>query len=373
VFTPGDAQQAIALDQIEQRVTALLAQDVTHQTTQLMDILTQGKVFGGELDLITMHGNCRFYPSHEPQWHSVAMSSTNRPAQALTGLLLAAAGAVLFASKGLFSKALFHSGVDYPTLTALRALLALPLFALLSLRTRLSLRKVPARTLCEAACAGLLCYGAGALIDFHALELIDISIERALLFSYPALIVLWSALALRAWPRPAILVALALTWVGIMLVVGGFDAAAWKHNLTGSLMVLFCATTTAAYFLLGQRCIPALGSSGFTIVAMTAATAGVLIYYLFSHSLTAVAAVSAQSWLLLLALSVLCLFLPTLLQAEGIKRIGAVRGALAGTVGPPASLLMGALLLGERPHIWQMLGTVLVVAGVLVIARMRAL
>jgi drug/metabolite transporter (DMT)-like permease len=249
------------------------------------------------------------------------MSSTNRPTQVLTGLLLAAAGAVLFASKGLFSKALFHSGVDYPTLTALRALLALPLFALLGLRTRLSLREVPKRTLCEAAFAGVLCYGVGALIDFHALELIDISIERALLFSYPAMIVLWSAVVLRAWPRPAILIALTLTWVGILLVVGGFDAAAWRHNLTGSLMVLFCATTTAAYFLLGQRCIPVLGSSGFTIVAMTAATAGVLIYYLFSHPLTAVLAISANSWLLLLGLSVLCLFLPTLLQAEGIKRI----------------------------------------------------
>ena len=319
-----------------------------------------------------MHGNYRFYPSPEPQWHSVVMSSTNRPAQALTGLLLAAAGAVLFASKGLFSKVLFHSGVDYPTLTALRALLALPLFALLGLGTRLSLRAVPTRTVLEAAFAGVLCYGAGALIDFHALELIDISIERALLFSYPALIVLWSALVLRAWPRPAILVALALTWGGILLVVGGFDAAAWQHNLTGSLMVLFCATTTAAYFLLGQRCIPVLGSSGFTIIAMTAATAGVLLYYLFSHPLTAVLAVSAHSWLLLLALSVLCLFLPTLLQAEGIKRIGAVRGALAGTVGPPASLLMGAWLLGERPHVWQLLGTVLVIAGVIVIARMRA-
>ena len=35
------------------------------------------------------------------------------------------------------------------------------------------------------------------------------------------------------------------------------------------------------------------------------------------------------------------MFLPTLLQAGGIRRIGAERGSLAGTIGPPAALLMG--------------------------------
>ena len=56
-----------------------------------------------------------------------------------------------------------------------------------------------------------------------------------------------------------------------MLVVGALDGDAWRANLAGSLMVLGCATTTATYFLLGERCIPELGSSGFTIVAMDAA------------------------------------------------------------------------------------------------------
>ena len=51
------------------------------------------------------------------------MSTSSRPARAFTGLLMAAAGAILFASKGLFSKALFQQGVDYQTLTVLRALL----------------------------------------------------------------------------------------------------------------------------------------------------------------------------------------------------------------------------------------------------------
>ncbi len=49
------------------------------------------------------------------------------------GLSLAGAGAILFASKGLFTKALFHSGIDFVTMTALRAVLALPMFFALGL------------------------------------------------------------------------------------------------------------------------------------------------------------------------------------------------------------------------------------------------
>jgi drug/metabolite transporter (DMT)-like permease len=66
------------------------------------------------------------------------------------------------------------------------------------------------------------------------------------------------------------------------------------------------------------------------------------------------------------------MFLPTLMQAEGIRRIGAVRGALVSTVGPPASLLMGAALLGERPGLWQLLGTASIIVGVLVIGLRSA-
>jgi hypothetical protein len=40
----------------------------------------------------------------------------------MLGLLLAGIGAILFASKGLFSKALYRGGVDYQVLTVWRSL-----------------------------------------------------------------------------------------------------------------------------------------------------------------------------------------------------------------------------------------------------------
>lgn len=304
------------------------------------------------------------------------MSRAPSPApsrRALLGLLFMAAGGVLFASKGLFAKALHMEGVDYQTVTALRALLALPLFAALGIWRGAGLRsRATPRTVALAALAGVLCYAIGAMVDFRALEIIDVSLERALLFTYPTLIVAWQSLVRRRWPRPAIMISLLLAYAGILLVVGVLDGDAWRGNLTGSLMVLGCAATTASYFLIGERCMPELGSSGFTIIAMSAAAVVVCAVFLVTHPLVVVTALTLHQWLLLAALAVLCMFLPTLLQAEGIRRVGAARGSLASTIGPPAALLLGVLFLGERPSAWQLAGTALIIAGILVIARQGA-
>jgi drug/metabolite transporter (DMT)-like permease len=286
-----------------------------------------------------------------------------------TGFVFAGCAALLFASKGLFVKALAARGVDYLTMTMVRGLLALPLFAALALWRGVNLRHAPPRALWLAALAGALGYGIGALVDFRALELIDVSVERALLFTYPALVVGWQALARRQLPSRMVLMALVATYGGIMLVVGGFDAGLWRQNLFGALLVLTCAACMACYFLLGERSIATLGSSGFALVALGAAAGFVLVCFVLYRPLTAVTGLDAHDWLLMVALAVLCMFLPTLFQAGAISRIGAARGALASTIGPPAALLLGVLLLGERPDIWQLLGTALIVAGIVLIAR----
>lgn len=293
------------------------------------------------------------------------------PRSLVAGIALFGGGAVLFASKGVFAKALYRGGMDFQTLTTLRALISLPLFALLAIGRGLRLHHRSPRALVLAALAGVLCYALGALLDFYALTLVDVSVERALLFSYPALVVAWTSLNRRRLPSRAVLLALALTWVGILLVVGAFDPRLWQANLGGSLLVLACASTTAAYFLLGEKCIPELGSMGFTIVAMTAAAVAVTLHYVATHPLAALTHVDLRGWLLLVALAVLCMFLPTLMQAEGVRRIGAVRGSLSGTIGPPAALFLGVVALGERPGIGQLVGTAMIVVGILVMTRPR--
>jgi drug/metabolite transporter (DMT)-like permease len=299
------------------------------------------------------------------------------------GMLCVAIAAMLFASKGLFGKALYQRGVGFELLVAVRAVLAMPLFLWIGLRRepRVSaggdedarpLAVVPpprarprARAILAAAVAGIVCYYVGALVDFWALTLIDASVERVLLFSYPAMVVLISSVMQRRAPGTRVVLAMFATYLGIFFAMGGIDLRELRANLFGAGLVLIAALTTAIYFLIGERFTRELGSTRFAATAMSSAAVALAIHFLLFHPLSELAALRAYDWLLLGILGIACMFIPGLLQAEGMRRVGAQRGAIGSTIGPPTTILLAAAFLGERLNFWQILGTALIVGSVL--------
>ena len=205
---------------------------------------------------------------------------------------------MLFASKGLFAKALYQRGVGFELLVTARALLAVPLFAWVALR-------VPARTpdasaepasrpraraVLAAVVAGFVCYYVGALVDFWALTLIDASIERVLLFSYPALVVLIGSCLQRRAPEARVLAAMVVTYVGIFFAMGGIDSSELRANLFGAALVLVAAFTTAIYFLIGERYTHELGSTRFAAIGMSSAAAMLALHFALFRSFGEIAA-----------------------------------------------------------------------------------
>ena len=55
------------------------------------------------------------------------------------------------------------------------------------------------------------------------------------------------------------------------------------------------------------------------------------------------------------------------------RRIGAQRASAASTVGPPTTVLLAWVLLGERLTIWQIAGIVIIIASVLFLESSRDL
>ena len=55
----------------------------------------------------------------------------------------------------------------------------------------------------------------------------------------------------------------------------------------------------------------------------------------------------------------------------GIERLGAGLAAQTGLVGPMSTIVMGVLILGEPMTPWIVAGTLLVLAGVALLARWR--
>jgi drug/metabolite transporter (DMT)-like permease len=286
----------------------------------------------------------------------------------LGGIVCVVAGAVLIASKGIFAKFLYARGVHFETVVALRAVLAIPGFLLIAalgngLRRA---RSANPRDWLLAACAGLVCYYVGATLNFYALTLIDATVERALLFTYPALVVLagWLVSGLR--PGRVTAVAVLLTYAGTALTVGAFDPALLRQNLHGAALVLICSATIAYYFMVSARLTQSMGSAAFTVVAMAAAGLALGLHYQLRHGWQTVA-LDGNGWALMIGLVIFATVLPLYLVAEGVRSVGAQRGAVASTVGPPATAIMAALMLGEILRPGQFAGMALIVGGILLL------
>ena len=69
------------------------------------------------------------------------------------------------------------------------------------------------------------------------------------------------------------------------------------------------------------------------------------------------------------AMAVFVTVVPTWLLAEAIKRMGANRASLVGSLGPVFTIALGATILGEPIRALQLAGAALVLAGVWIVTR----
>lgn len=291
------------------------------------------------------------------------------------GSLFVLVGAIMLATKGIFAKQLYSLGIDYETVAAARSVLAVPGFVVIaflsgSFRRDVHLKSSHAAT---AIGAGILCYYLGSLANFYALTLIDASVERSLLYTYPAIVVLLGVLLGIEPLRGSTLAALVTTFLGIILVVGIDSTEVLRANVEGALWVFFCALTIAIYFLISARLSPQMGSALFTLLAMGSAGAAFAIHYQVRLGWLDLA-MSAEAWAWLGALVLIATIIPLSLMAEGVRRIGSQQAAFASTVGPPAAAMMAVFFLDEQITTFQLLGILIVVGSIVyleVVARAK--
>jgi drug/metabolite transporter (DMT)-like permease len=195
-----------------------------------------------------------------------------------------------------------------------------------------------------------------------------------MLYLYPTLVVVLSAVLLKQRITGRILIALALSYAGIVLVFGrDLSLAGDPHALwLGGALVFAGAALYAVYLVAAGPVIGRLGSMRFISWAMLASTVFVLLQFVLTRPMAALA-VPARIQSLSLTMALLSTVLPTFLIAEAIRRIGANRTSLVGSLGPVFTIWLGWWLLGESVHWIQLGGVALVLAGVtLVTLRPKA-
>ena len=292
------------------------------------------------------------------------------PASLWPGLLLAAGGSIAFSGKAIIVKLAYRHGVDAITLIMYRMLFALPIFLLLAWWAGRGKPALSGRDWRAVAGLGASGYYLASTLDFAGLQYISASLERLILYLNPTLVLGLSVLLFKQRVSAGRLLALAVSYAGVLLVFGHELRLEGTHTALGAGLVFGSAVSYAVYLAYSGEEVKRLGALRLTGLATSVACVLCIAQFGLLRPLAAALVAPEVLWLSLLN-ATLCTFAPVLMVMMAIERVGATLAAQTGMIGPLSTLSMGVLLLGEPLNAWIIAGTALVLAGVWLLARSR--
>ena len=287
--------------------------------------------------------------------------------QKTLGIIFILTAAVLFGINGSLSRLLFDSGVTPVTLVEFRMIVGgLGLFGFLCVQRQCL--KLPRRAFGWIIVFGLLI----ALVTytyFVAISRVPIAVAVIIQFTGPAWMALGEAIWRRRIPSWHMLGALVLTIGGMVLVTG-----LWEQNMNGLddiglLFSFFALITFIAYLVLGRKV-------GAYLPPISGTAYGAVVASLFWLVVQPPWRIPASTWnphtfLLIVLVGIIGMALPFSLELAGLRRLDATRAGIAAMFELPASVVIAFFWLGQDLDLWQLLGCVLVLAGITIVQLER--
>jgi drug/metabolite transporter (DMT)-like permease len=274
-------------------------------------------------------------------------------------LLLMSAGA--YGTMPILARVAYAENVPVAAVLAYRFLFASGLFALLRRR---GTKRPPLRQ-------RLVLWGLGAvflgntLSYFLALQLVPVSVLTLLLYSYPVLVALISALAGIEPLTARGLLAAGLAFSGSALTAGSLAGA----NPLGIALALATALVYSVYLVLASRFARSVSSEesarhlaevALVVYGVAAAVRGELLLH-----------TSPKAWAALFGIGAICTVLALRGLLAGLALVGPSRTAVLSSFEVIVALALATLFLGERPS-WRVgCGGALIVSAVALQRRVR--
>lgn len=291
------------------------------------------------------------------------------------GLILVLLGAFGFSAKAIIIKLAYAQGaqVDAITLMALRMLFSLPFFLLVAIwnHQQSQSQPLPVSQWLWLGLLGLMGYYLASYLDFLGLQSISAGLERVILFLYPTFVVAFSALLHKRKITGRVLLALLLSYAGMVLTFVGNITVASEPIWLGSVLVLGSAVVFAGFTLGSGQMTPRMGSARFTAYTMTAACLATLAHFVAQRGWV-LTGLPVPVYLLAGLMAVFSTVLPAFFMNAGIQRIGASSASIISTIGPMMTLALAYWLLDEAVTYLQLAGTALVLAGVYAASKIKS-
>lgn len=285
---------------------------------------------------------------------------THSRADTVRGALLVALSASAFGAMAIFGRYAYAGGTDVLGLLTLRFLIGGAVLAAVAYRRGVVWPR--GRALAGIVAMGALGYVGQSLCYFIALQHAQASLVALLLYLYPAFVTLLAALWLGERLTRVKGAALVLCLGGSALMVGGGHG-----DPLGIALALSAAVVYSLYIVAGARVTRGVDPLATTaIVCLSAA----VVFCCASVARTLAGTpphlpTTPAAWAALVAIALVSTVTAMLAFFAGLTRLGAARTSMLSTLEPVVTVLLAAILLGERLSFVQGCGGVAVLAAVL--------
>jgi drug/metabolite transporter (DMT)-like permease len=283
------------------------------------------------------------------------VSDDSRAAWGLASIVLAAA---LWSVAAVAARHLFDSGMDPLELAAARSFIAAVCLALIPAARR----KGPGGSALAVIALGL-CIALVNAVYYSAIARLDVAVALVLQYTAPALVVAWVALRTRRPPTGEVILALLVTFAGVVLVSGIFGASVKEVNVAGVIFGLAASFFFATYTLLSERAGEAYGVMGALLRGFSAASVMWIVFQAtrgWPSDLVETANLPSVMFV-----GIAGTVLPFIFFLWGVQQVRAERGAIAATSEPILAAVVAWVWLGQALTAIQIIGGVLVIAGVI--------
>lgn len=286
-----------------------------------------------------------------------------------SGTTLVIGAALLFAAKGTLIKFIYSQGAGVADVMILRLLFSMPIYLWVGYRYfPASARKYTASQWLGVVLCGICGYYVSSFFDMLGLQTVSAGLERIILYTYPAFVVLLSTLIFRKPVSLPICICIAVIYAGLLLV---FYADVHMQPTTslaavgkGSLYVLISAMTFAGYVIGSEHSMRTFSSSLFTALAMVSAGCAMAVHYSLFNSPAHLLQLSYSVYGWCAVTAILFTVLPSFMMSAGVRRVGSAKAGALGMIGPVATVVIAAGFLGETISLLQIIGLIIVLTGV---------
>ncbi len=169
----------------------------------------------------------------------------------------------MFSAKAIMVKLGYRFDVDTVTLLLLRMVFALPIYLIISFREskKEGTYKLNRKDIFNLIGLGVVGYYLASFFDFYGLKFITASLERLILFIYPTLVIIITAVVLKKKATKIQVYAILITYLGIFVAFADDLNVEGNGLWIGTISIFLSAFTYAIYLVGSGVMIPKLGLS----------------------------------------------------------------------------------------------------------------